>query len=219
MDRNIKESPERATARPVGTRGPAPASVRSQGSGSGGTTDRIQVDLRPQADDLLGDDESGRDDRRAARDEPDDVHRSNALIYSLLVLVLVLGAFYGGLRSSSLFNKKHAGSTPGEAQLEQARQAYDRADFREADQTLTALVATDPQNSQAWYWLGRTQLQERRFAESARSLERAAELAPDMTDAYVQAAAAFEAMGNRTRAMEMLGRYSEASRKRAETAR
>jgi len=132
---------------------------------------------------------------------------------------LVLGAFYGGLRSSNLFNKKHAASNPSDARMEQARQAYDRADFPEADQTLTGLIATDPQNSQAWYLLGRTQLQERRFADSARSLERAVELAPDMTDAYIQAAAAFEAMGNRTRAVEMLGRYNEALRKRAEPVR
>jgi len=221
LSQNAKDAQERTAGRRAGSRGLAPASLGSEArGGSSGTKDRIQVPLGPDTrGDSSSDDEPGRYDEEAPQEESDDLRRSNTLIYSLLVLVLVLGAFYGGLRSSNLFNKKHAASNPSDARMEQARQAYDRADFPEADQTLTGLIATDPQNSQAWYLLGRTQLQERRFADSARSLERAVELAPDMTDAYIQAAAAFEAMGNRTRAVEMLGRYNEALRKRAETAR
>src|SRR5262249_4132376 len=143
-----------ATDRPFGSPGPAEAPVKSEGrGGSGATKDRIQVHLRPETrGDSSSDDEFDRYDERAHQDEPDGTRRSNTLIYSLLVLVLVLAAFYGGLRSSNLFVRKHAGSKPGEAQLEQARQAYDRADFREADQTLTGLVGTYPENSLAWYW-------------------------------------------------------------------
>src|SRR5262249_34613958 len=124
-----------------------------------------------------------------------------------------------GLRLSSRLNKDRDRSQPGGYQLDQARQAYDRGDFRAAEQTLSALVSSEPDNSNVWYWLGRTQLKERRFAEAAHSLERATEIAPDMSEAYLEAAAAFEAMGNRAKAVEMLGRYGEASRKHAEPGR
>jgi serine/threonine protein phosphatase PrpC/TolA-binding protein len=177
----------------------------------GETKDRIHVHIGPDAVTRPAGNEEFEDDDEQA--EATEGRRSNTLIYSLLVLVLVMGAFYAGLRSANLLTNKHAASRPGQSQLDQARQAYDRGDFREADQTLTALVAVDPQNSQGWYWLGRTQLQERLFAESARSLERTVELAPDMTDAYIQAAAAFEAMGNREKAFAMLGRYEESLRR------
>jgi serine/threonine protein phosphatase PrpC len=178
---------------------------------------RIHIHLGPEAGGgLRGDDGAQELYEQTERDEGTEGHRSNTLIYSLLVLVLVLGSFYAGLRSSNLFSNKHSSARPGETQLDRAREAYDRGDFREADQALTSLIAADQQNSQGWYWLGRTQLQERRFAESARSLERAVELAPDATDAYIQAAAAFEALGNRAKAVEMLGRYDESLRRRAE---
>jgi len=192
------------------------------GRSSTSSSDRIHVSLIPDArggpDARSGraQDEMDSGHELGAGDEDTELHRSNTLLYSLLVLVLVFGAFYGGLRASNLLNKTRSASRSGQSQLDQARQAYERGDFREADQTLTALVAADQQNAQGWYWLGRTQLQERRFAESARNLERAVELAPDMTDAYIQAAAAFEGMGNRARALEMLGRYDDTLRRRAE---
>ena len=58
-----------------------------------------------------------------------------------------------------------------------------------------------------------------RFTLFRRGLERAAEISPDLIDAYLQAAAAFEAMGNHAKAVEMLSRYGEASRKHAEPGR
>jgi serine/threonine protein phosphatase PrpC len=184
---------------------------------TGETKDRIHVSLEPDVGGRSARDDETEDDGEAAEQYEDtEGHRSNTLIYSLLVLVLMMGAFYAGLRSANLLNKKHSSSRTGQSQLDQARQAYDRGDFHEADQTLTALVAGNQQDSQGWYWLGRTQLQEGRFAESARNLERAIELAPDMIDAYIQAAAAFEAMGNRTKALDMLGLYDETLRRRPE---
>jgi protein phosphatase len=191
-------------------------SERRSRSGAG---DRIHVQFRPDTRASYSSSDEIDDEENRALDEPAKLRRSNALIYSLLLLVLVLAAFYGGLRSSNLFDKKRSSSRPADSQLDQARHAYERGDFRDADQTLSALVASDPQNAQAWYWLGRTQLGERRFAESARNLERAIEISPDLIDAYLQAAAAFEAMGNRARAVEMLSRYGEASRKHAEPGR
>jgi serine/threonine protein phosphatase PrpC len=187
------------------------------------TKDRIHVpltrnSLRTRYDHGDYDDEPDSQEEEVLQNDRANRH-SNTLIYVLLTLVLVMAAFYAGLRSANLFNKKLSRGQAAEPALDGARQAFDRGDFREAEQALSGLVASDSKNAQAWYWLGRTQLQERRFAESARSLEHAAELEPDMTDAYVEAAAAFEAVGNRTKALEMLGRYGEAARKRGESPR
>jgi protein phosphatase len=165
------------------------------------------------------DDDDGGSEDSSLESGPVANRPSNTLIYVLLTLVLVMAAFYGGVRSATLFAKKPSGKQTAGPALDSARQAFDRGEFREADQALSVIVASDSRNSEAWYWLGRTQLQERRFAESARSLEHAIELQPELKDAYVQAAAAFEAIGNRTKAVEMLSRYGEAERKHDESAR
>jgi protein phosphatase len=184
------------------------------------TKDRIHVRLTRQLS-SGGYDDEGDDDPGTGEESSVSITRrpSNTLIYVLLTLVLVMAAFYGGVRSATLFSRKPSARQATGAALDTARQAFDRGEFREAEQALSILVASDSRNSQAWYWLGRTQLQEHRFAESSRSLEHAAELQPELTDAYLQAAAAFEAMGNRNKAVEMLSRYGEAERKHEESAR
>jgi serine/threonine protein phosphatase PrpC len=188
------------------------SSLESEGRGHG-TKDRIHVRLGPEERSGYDDGEADGEEASTDEGEASATRRSNVVIFVLLILVLVLGSFYGGLRSANLFNKKHISPPPSDTQLELGRQAYDRGDLREADQAFSSLVGSGSTDWRAWYWMGRTQLEQRRFAESVRSLEHAAELAPDVADTYVQEAAAYEAMGNRARAIEMLGRYAEAARK------
>ena len=93
------------------------------------------------------------------------------------------------------------------------REAFDRRDYQAAAATFAALQQREPQNAQAYYWLGRAQLEQGQYTEAARNLEQALTLAPDMRDAYAQAAVALESAGERARAAEMLQRYVQERKK------
>jgi hypothetical protein len=77
--------------------------------------------------------------------------------------------------------------------------------------------------------LGRAQLEQGEFIKAGASFEKAAAIPagnqagrgdglPSMQDAYLQAAAAYEAAGDRQKAARMLSLYAEERRKRARTA-
>jgi len=139
----------------------------------------------------------------------------NYLIYGLLSLVLLAGGFYAGLREADLVNKRSskAAAPAASDQMAAGRDAFERRDYPAAAAAFAAIQQREPQNAQASYWLGRSQLEQGQYAEAARSLEQALTLAPGMHDAYVQAAAALEAAGEKTRASEMLQRYAQERKK------
>jgi protein phosphatase len=158
--------------------------------------------------------QSERLDRRAEDRAPS--RRSNSLIYVLLSLVLLAGGFYAGLRAPELMNKRAAKASPDRERAEQltsGRDAFDRGDYPAAEAAFGAIRQREPQNAQAYYWLGRTLLERGQYAEAARNLEQAVTLAPDMHDAYAQAAVALESAGERAKAAEMLQRYAQERKK------
>ncbi|HYP27213.1 MAG TPA: protein phosphatase 2C domain-containing protein [Blastocatellia bacterium] len=138
------------------------------------------------------------------------------IMYVLLVLLLVSGAFYAGLRASDFLENRASEAAPsGELSrtLDAGREAFMRGDYAGARLQLNAVVERDPQNAEANYWLGRVQLGQREYAGAAQRFEQAAKLKPTMSDAYAQAAAAYEAAGERAKAVQMLQRYGEERRK------
>ncbi|HKG23607.1 MAG TPA: tetratricopeptide repeat protein, partial [Blastocatellia bacterium] len=141
---------------------------------------------------------------------------SRTIMLALLVLLLVAGAFYAGLRASDFARKATSeAGPPGEQTraVDAAREAFMKGDYAVARSQLNAIVERDPQNAEANYWLGRVQLGQREYASAAQRLEQAAKLKPAMSDAYAQAAAAYEAAGERTKAVQMLQRYGEERRR------
>jgi protein phosphatase len=138
---------------------------------------------------------------------------SRIVMYTLLVLVLVAGAFYGGLRASDFMNKRLSISDPHADPLQAGREAFERGDYKAATAEFESAAKRDPSNASALYWLGRAALEQREYAAAARSLEDAIARQPSFYDAYVQQAAAYEAMGERARAVAALSRYSEERRK------
>jgi protein phosphatase len=148
--------------------------------------------------------------------EPYDTKKrssSRIVMYTLLVLVLVAGAFYGGLRASDFMNKRLSNSVPHADALQAGREAFERSDYKAAAVEFEAVAKRDPLNASALYWLGRAALEQREYAAAARSFEDAIARQPLMYDAYVQQAAAYEAMGERAKAVAALSRYSEERRK------
>jgi tetratricopeptide (TPR) repeat protein len=127
--------------------------------------------------------------------------------------VLVAGAFYGGLRASEFMNKRLHTSDPHADPLQGGRDAFERGDYKAAAGEFEAVAKRDPSNASALYWLGRAALEQREYAAAARSLEDAIARQPLLYDAYVQQAAAYEAMGERAKAVAALSRYSEERRK------
>jgi TolA-binding protein len=127
----------------------------------------------------------------------------------LLVLgALVAAAFYVGLRASELSQPSVADPVGVKA----ARDAFERGDLPAAEASLVALIGREPQNSDAHYWLGRVRLELGEFAGAAGSFEEAIKLDPGRLDSYPQAAACYEALGDRARATAMLARYAQARR-------
>ena len=83
-----------------------------------------------------------------------------------------------------------------------------------AEAAFKRIVEADPKNGDGHYWLGRAQLQQGRYEAAWRSFEHAIGLKPELTDAYIHAAAAYEADGKKDKAEAMLRRYAEEIRKR-----
>lgn len=137
------------------------------------------------------------------------------LMYSLLVLVLIAGAFYGGLRAPDYFNKGESNQNPngGVDPLQAGREAFEKGEYRIALAEFESLSKRDPSNVRGLYWLGRAQLELREYASAAKSFEDVTTRQPLMYDAYVQQAAVYELMGDKTRAAAALSRYVEERRK------
>lgn len=140
---------------------------------------------------------------------------SRVLMYTLLVLVLVAGAFYGGLRASDFIkNRASDANANREADpLQGGREAFERGDYKLAAVEFESLLKREPSNARALYWLGRAQLEQREYEIAVKSFEEAAARQPSMYDAYVQQAAAYEALGEKSKAASALARYAEERRK------
>ena len=140
---------------------------------------------------------------------------SRVLMYTLLVLVLVAGAFYGGLRASDFINNgaSNANANREADPLQLGREAFEGGDYKLAAAEFDSLSKRDPSNARALYWLGRAQLEQREYEMAVKSFEAAVARQPSMHEAYVHQAAAYEAMGERSKAAAALSRYAEERRK------
>lgn len=192
----------------------AGASAVSRAPSSGG---RIQVEFNPERPGL---DEPTRRLERQGRIETIESYAkrgsgSRVLMYTLLVLVLVAGAFYGGLRASEfLKNRASNANANREADpLRTGREAFEAGDYKVAAAEFESVLKREPSNARASYWLGRAQLEQREYEIAVKSFEEAAARQPSMYDAYVQQAAAYEAMGEKSKAASALARYAEERRK------
>ena len=135
---------------------------------------------------------------------------SRVLMYTLLVLVLLAGAFYGGLRASDVLNNRGVNESDP---LQLGREAFEKGDYKLAAAEFESLSKREASNARAFYWLGRAHLEQREYEAALKSFEEAAARQPSMHDAYLQQAAAFEAMGEKAKAAAALSRYAEERRK------
>ena len=134
-------------------------------------------------------------------------------MYSLLGLVLVAGSFYAGLRASDFTKDRPSNANRPADPLIIGREAFESGDYKIAALEFESLSKREPSNARAHYWLGRARLELREYELAAKSLEEAATLHPLMYDAYVQQAAAYQAMGDKAKAAAALSRYAEERRK------
>jgi protein phosphatase len=192
----------------------AAASAASRVPSSGG---RIQVEFNPERPEL---DEPTRRLERQGRIETIESYAkrgsgSRVLMYTLLVLVLVAGAFYGGLRASDFIKNRasNANANREADPLQLGREAFERGDYKVAAAEFESVLKRETSNARALYWLGRAQLEQREYEIAVKSFEEAAARQPSMYDAYVQQAAAYEAMGEKSKAASALARYAEERRK------
>ena len=200
-------------------RAPGPQSARaSAGSRAPATGGRIQVEFNRERPEM---NESTRRLERPGGDETTESHpkegrsASRVLMYTLTALVLIAGAFYGGLRAPEFIkNRAPNANANGEVDpLRIGRDTFERGDYKIAAAEFESLVKREPSNARALYWLGRAQLEQREYDLAVKSLEEAIVRQPSLYDAYVQQAAAYEAMGEKSKAALALSRSAEERRK------
>lgn len=153
---------------------------------------------------------------RAERfDSRENSHSSHRLMWTLVVIVLMGAAFYGGLRVSDWWKARTSGQGAQEMNnpLKAGRAAFDSGSYQAAATQFASVIEREPQNAEAYYWLGRAQLESGEYAKAALSFEIAVNRHPALYDAYAQAAVAYEAAGDRAKAAQMLARYGEERRK------
>jgi len=175
---------------------------------------RVDFDKRPEMNDS-----TRRLERRIERDAASDENSrpgsaSRRVMYTLLILVVIAGAFYAGLRTSDFFKARTSRTQlAGVDAFQTGREAFERGDFKTASAEFDALAKREPANAKAFFWLGRAQLEQREYAAAAKSLEDAVVRQPSLSEAYVWQAAAYEAMGEKLKSASALARYAEERRK------
>lgn len=195
----------------------APALSRSQASGG-----RIHVEFNRERPAL--DEPTRRLERPTHVDVPEPYAKqrrspaSRILMYTLLALVLIAGGFYGGLRASDFIKNRVSNATANKEAdpLRIGREAFEAGDYKAAAAEFESVLMREPLNAKAHYWLGRAKLEQREYEAAVKSFDEAAVRQPSMYDAYVQQAAAYEAMGEKSKAASALARYAEERRKNDE---
>ncbi|HJQ71035.1 MAG TPA: protein phosphatase 2C domain-containing protein [Blastocatellia bacterium] len=204
----------------------AGAGERAGGQARGG---RIQVEFGGAASRQAGDPardrppqeyQESRSTREPAGRAPwrEGSPMARKLVWALVVLLLMAGAFYLGLRASE-WRAKSASDLNATNNvvdpLQMGRKAFDGGNYQAAAAEFAAVIAREPANAQAHYWMGRAQMEQRDWAGAVQSFTAAIGRQPNLFDAYIYAAAAHEAAGERAKADEMLKLYAEARRKHA----
>jgi serine/threonine protein phosphatase PrpC/Tfp pilus assembly protein PilF len=175
---------------------------------------RIEVDFehshRHTSKQPRGFDENAEKRFSAAKTDGETGRQTSRMLLVLVVLVLMAASFYGGLRASDWLKARTSRrSIDSVEQVDAARQQLEKGDVATAETSLASIVSRDPQNAKAFYWLGRSQLELGRFRESAASFEQAIRLDPRMADAYVQASAVYEILGDKARSSALLAQFAE----------
>jgi len=98
---------------------------------------------------------------------------SRIVMNTLLVVVLIAAAFYGGLRAPDYIKKGASNPNTNAAvdPLQIGREAFEKGDYRVALAEFESLSKRDPSNNRALYWLGRAQSALRAFDAAATSFE------------------------------------------------
>jgi protein phosphatase len=151
---------------------------------------------------------------RSFKDRHEPRSPSRAAILTLLVVAMIAGAFYLGVRTSDRFRRATTNNiaVAGDP-VQKGIEAFQRDDIQSAATEFDAAVKREPTSAMAHYWLGRVRLEQRDYRGAVQSLEQAISLHPQLYDAYVQAAAAYEASGEHAKAASMLARYGAEKRK------
>ncbi|MFL6215927.1 MAG: protein phosphatase 2C domain-containing protein [Blastocatellia bacterium] len=193
----------------------------AEAQGGAGRGKRIEVDFGKSSRGQASFDDRPLE-RRATLDAApalDHQHKSHWLIWSLIVLLLIGGAFYGGLRASDW--KKKSASDPASMNdpMKAGRAAFDQGNYAAAAAQFATATERDAQNAEAPYWLGRAQMEAGDYVKAAASFEMAMLRRPTLFDAYAQAAQAYELAGDKLKAAQALQRGAEERRKAMTPAR
>jgi protein phosphatase len=215
-----RQSIVRAIEDPLAAKRSAPRGKAQVAEAQGGSArgKRIEVDFGKSSRGPASYDDRPLE-RRAALDAAatvDHERKSHWLIWSLVVLVLAGGAFYGGLRASDWKKGRTSDQPPVNDPMKAGRAAFDQGNYAAAAAQFATVTEREAQNADAAYWLGRAQMEAGDYVKAAASFEMAVARRPALFDAYTQAAQAYELAGDKLKAAQALQRGAE-ERRRAMT--
>ena len=136
--------------------------------------------------------------------------RSRTFVWILALLVGGAAVFYAGVWVADSNREKAddaLGLTDTTSRLQAAREAFENGDGKAAAVELERLLSSEPQNTEAHFWLGRVRLEQGEVAKARESFEEAIRLQPTKPDVYLYAAAALKVAGERAKAEAMLEKY------------
>jgi tetratricopeptide (TPR) repeat protein len=93
--------------------------------------------------------------------------------------------------------------------VEAARVQFEAGRYADATTTLESVVAAEPENASAYYWLGRTRIELHEYARAVDALKRACELKPQDSEYHRWLGRAYGEVADRERSFSLARRVRE----------
>jgi protein phosphatase len=209
--RNQQPIAARAVRQASAAQKPSPA-PSSPGEATGRTRARNRIEVAFNPDDQQTGHSPWPENDPQRYDLDETPSRPRVWLRALVFLVSIVAAFYLGLRMSDWQSQppsEQPAMSDTAKQIKTAQEAMERGDHATAGNLLAGVVSREPQNIDARYWLGRSQLEQGEYTKARENFDEAIKAQPKVADFYLYAAAAQKALGNRARADEMLEQYVE----------
>jgi serine/threonine protein phosphatase PrpC len=180
--------------------GPATSRPRAAFAGNPVNQPRIQVSFNSQRP----------NEEHTARPDSTRGPSRSPLAMALVAIAIAVAAFLAGRTSVGFWPKPPSLPVAPSAT---GREALEKDDLITARATFAQLAAREPQRADYQYWLGRTLIRQGATDEAIVHLDRAIAIDPNLSDAYVFLAAAYERAGKRDLASQTMRKYADLGKK------
>ncbi|MEW6129301.1 MAG: protein phosphatase 2C domain-containing protein [Acidobacteriota bacterium] len=153
-------------------------------------------------------------------DEADTPNKSRMLIWVVVFIIGISGAFYAGYKLSE-WQKGSTSKPPANdtaSQIKAAREDFEKGSAAAAANILAGIVTREPQNAEARYWLGRVQFEQGEYVKARENFDEAIKVENKRAEFYLHASMAQRALGEKNKADALFERYVELKKSAAQPA-